>query len=102
QGAVWRLANCGYTVDDIERTLAAHPNGIAKKYEGRLRKEIERSYGKWKHQAGSPALPIPIHLTVRTTALAMSWLGHALTRTIGTIPMSPCSTTGEVSCQIFQ
>src|SRR5262249_20983244 len=48
QGAVWRLANCGYTVDEIERTLAAHPNGIAKKYEGRLRKEIKRSYRKWK------------------------------------------------------
>ena len=52
QGAVWRLANCGYTVDDIERTLAAHPNGIAKKYEGRLRKEIERSHGKWKASGG--------------------------------------------------
>jgi hypothetical protein len=52
QGAVWRLGNCGYTVDEIEHTLAAHPNGIAKKYEGRLRKEIERSYGKWKASGG--------------------------------------------------
>src|SRR5262245_52303022 len=52
QGVVWRLANCGYTVNEIERTLAAHPNGIAKKYEGRLRKEIERSYRKWKASGG--------------------------------------------------
>src|SRR5262249_405494 len=46
QGVVWRLANCGHTIDEIEEILAVHPNGIAKKYEGRLRKEIERSYSK--------------------------------------------------------
>ena len=52
QGVVWRLANCGHTIDEIEQILAAHPNGIAKKYHGRLRNEIERSYGKWKAASG--------------------------------------------------
>jgi hypothetical protein len=52
QSAIWRLANCGHTVDEIEEILAAHPNGIAKKYQGRLRKEIERSYDKWKAAGG--------------------------------------------------
>src|SRR5262249_11316961 len=52
QGVVWRLANCGHTIDEIEQILAAHPNGVAKKYEGRLRNEIERSYGKWKASGG--------------------------------------------------
>src|SRR5262249_31709124 len=47
QGVVWRLANCGHTIDEIEQILAAHPNGIARKYAGRLGNEIERSYGKW-------------------------------------------------------
>jgi hypothetical protein len=52
QSAIWRLANCGHTVDKIEEILAAHPNGIAKKYQGRLRTEIERSYDKWKVAGG--------------------------------------------------
>lgn len=44
--------NC--SVDDIERVLARHPNGIAQKFAGRLRQEIERCYGKTGgHGAGS-------------------------------------------------
>ncbi len=33
----------GYNVNRIERFFARYPNGIAKKYEGKLRTEIERA-----------------------------------------------------------
>jgi hypothetical protein len=46
-----RLASAGLTIDDIDETLTEHPNGIAQKYAGRLRDEIERSYSKWKTSA---------------------------------------------------
>ena len=47
QSVIFRLANAGLSIDEIEAALAKHPNGIAQKYAGRLRAEIERSYGKW-------------------------------------------------------
>ena len=40
------LKDLGWSVDGIERILDQHPNGIAEKYKGRLRPEIERCYGK--------------------------------------------------------
>ena len=49
---VWRLGNAGLSINEIEQTLAAHPSGIAKKYEGRLRREIERSFGKLQASSG--------------------------------------------------
>ena len=48
QSVVWRLANTGSSITGIEELLAEHPNGIARKYEGRLSKEIKRSYSKWQ------------------------------------------------------
>ncbi len=45
---IWSLASSGLDVDAIEERLAKHPNGIAAKYAGRLRAEIERCYAKWK------------------------------------------------------
>src|SRR5262249_38601578 len=61
---IFRLANAGLSIDDIEQTLTEYPNGITQKYANRLRDEIERSYGKWKtsalfdefdgHDAGHP------------------------------------------------
>ncbi len=51
QSVIFRLANAGLSIDEIETALAKHPNGIARKYAGRLRPEIERSYGKWKASA---------------------------------------------------
>ena len=45
---VWSLAGMGYDVDKIEERLAQYPNGIAAKYLGRLRGEIERCYAKWE------------------------------------------------------
>jgi Family of unknown function (DUF5906) len=56
QSCVWSLANRGLSVDDIERKLSQYPAGIAAKYmnrPGRLREQIERSYGKWKQRQGS-------------------------------------------------
>jgi putative DNA primase/helicase len=44
---IWSLAGSGLTVDQIEAKLREHPDGIAGRYEGRLRQEIERSYDKW-------------------------------------------------------
>jgi hypothetical protein len=48
QSVIFRLANAGLSINDIEETLIEYPNGIAQKYAGRLREEIERSYSKWK------------------------------------------------------
>jgi hypothetical protein len=45
-GVVAKLKRCGWTVDDIEDLLSKHPHGIAAKYEGRLRDEVERCFGK--------------------------------------------------------
>jgi hypothetical protein len=45
QSVVFRLANAGLSIIDIEEALAEYPNGIAQKYANRLRAEIERSYG---------------------------------------------------------
>ena len=38
----------GHSVEQIEERLLRHPNGIAAKYDGRLREEIERCYAKWE------------------------------------------------------
>ena len=45
---IWSLAGMRYDVDKIEERLAKYPNGIAAKYAGRLRQEIERCYAKWE------------------------------------------------------
>jgi hypothetical protein len=47
QSVIFRLANAGLSIEEIEEVLAKYPNGIGNKYAGRLRTEIERSYGKW-------------------------------------------------------
>ncbi|WP_244483627.1 AAA family ATPase [Methylobacterium sp. Leaf91] len=44
--AVCWLKDYGWSVDRIEGLLSAHPNGVAEKYEGRLRGEIERCWDK--------------------------------------------------------
>jgi hypothetical protein len=51
QSVIFRLANAGLTIDEIENVLAECPNGIAQKYVNRLHDEIERSYNKWKTSA---------------------------------------------------
>ena len=61
QQAVWHLAGQGQSADEIAEELARHPNGIGQKYAGRLRIEVDRSYGKWQaHKraaaTGSPAV----------------------------------------------
>jgi Protein of unknown function (DUF3987) len=53
QSVVWRLANTGLSIANIEQILAEHPDGIARKYGDRLREEIERSYGKWRTFGGA-------------------------------------------------
>ena len=52
QAVVWHLAGQGLSVDEIERRLGQHPEGIAERYlaENRLHGEIERSYRKWQRQ----------------------------------------------------
>jgi hypothetical protein len=40
------LKRLGFTVEGIVNLLERYPDGIAKKYEGRLRKEVERVYNK--------------------------------------------------------
>jgi hypothetical protein len=52
QSVVFRAAKAGLSIDDIEEVLTKYPNGIARKYENRLRPEIERSYSKMVASAG--------------------------------------------------
>jgi uncharacterized protein DUF3987 len=47
---VWSLAGQGLSADEIEAELRKYPNGIALKYIKRLRREIDRCYGKWQKQ----------------------------------------------------
>lgn len=42
------LKRAGWSVDGIVALLEKYPNGIAQKYRGRLRQEVERVYGKLK------------------------------------------------------
>ena len=52
--AVGWLKDRGWSVDDIERLLEQHPEGIAAKYKGRLRREIERCFGKAREKSAGP------------------------------------------------
>ena len=54
---VWSLAGMGHSIDEIEERLIQYPTGIAAKYDGRLREEIERCYAKWENanDAGTTA-----------------------------------------------
>ena len=54
---VWALATTGYSMDEIQGRLAAHPNGIASKYPGRLEKEVERCFRKWSVKNPKQAAP---------------------------------------------
>jgi hypothetical protein len=60
---VWALATAGYSLDEIQGRLAAHPDGIASKYAGRLEKEVERCFRKWSIKnpkqatSGAPGWP---------------------------------------------
>jgi putative DNA primase/helicase len=47
---VWSLAGQGLSQNEIEDLLKQYPNGIAFKYNKRLRKEIDRCYTKWQRQ----------------------------------------------------
>ncbi len=46
QSVIDQLKRRHWTVEDILALLEKYPNGVAKKYTKRLRKEVERSYGK--------------------------------------------------------
>ena len=48
QEIVWHLSAQGRTIKEIVALLEQHPNGIAKKYRGRLNTEVGRSYQKWQ------------------------------------------------------
>jgi hypothetical protein len=51
---VWSLASSGETPKQITQKLAAHPSGIAAKYDGRLDREVERCYRKWRATNANP------------------------------------------------
>src|SRR5262245_7964283 len=48
------LKRLSWSIDAITALLEQHPNGIAAKYTGRLRQEVERAYGKIR-DAAQPA-----------------------------------------------
>jgi hypothetical protein len=49
------LKDCDFLVDEIETLLAKYPAGIAEKYKGRLRSEIERCFDKAKPNENTDA-----------------------------------------------
>jgi hypothetical protein len=57
------LTHKGWTVDGITTLLEKCPNGIAKKYQGRLRHEVERAYGKMQPTYGQSEEPTQCKIT---------------------------------------
>lgn len=55
QTVVNRLYRLGFSVEDIEKLLHQYPNGVAKKYQGRLEKEVQRSWSKARQFDEKPA-----------------------------------------------
>jgi hypothetical protein len=51
------LKEAGWTVDGIVTLLEHYPKGIAFKYRGRLRREVERAFTKIKHSASMAKEP---------------------------------------------
>jgi hypothetical protein len=45
---IGHLAAKSMSIDEIIETLSPWPNGIARRYAGRLRREVERSFEKWQ------------------------------------------------------
>jgi RepB DNA-primase from phage plasmid len=60
-----------WTVDAITELFERYPNGIAEKYRGRVRKEVERSYNKISSAASTTATAAP-GTTAGTTSGAAS------------------------------
>jgi hypothetical protein len=54
------LKRRGFTVDGIIALLEKYPDGIAKKYYGRLRDEVGHVYGKIKNEQAAQSLPSEI------------------------------------------
>jgi hypothetical protein len=56
QSVVSRAAKAGLSIDEIEAVLTKYPNGIAKKYENRIRLEIEQLYqmGRVRRDGSNP------------------------------------------------
>ena len=78
--AIGWLKDLGYSPDSIEALLAKNPNGIAQKYNGRLREEIDRSYSKCgskPHGAYWPALiPLGVPTLPRLAETSLNgWAG---------------------------
>ena len=56
--------------------MERYPNGIAQKYAGRLRKEIERSYSKWQGQRRAAGTRATATGTQQGGSGAPNWLAH--------------------------
>jgi hypothetical protein len=71
--AVLVLHRLDYTGDDAVALLTKYPNGVGKKYVGRLRHEVERVYAKLDQtrQKSAQAAPAPPD---RTKLLLSNWL----------------------------
>lgn len=96
--AVCWLKDYGWSINRIEALMAAHPRGVAEKYEGRLRTEIERSWDKGEaprqngrdgrqerrqEQREQPkAIPLRWHRDAQVDA-ERSWLVRNLLSTVG-------------------
>src|SRR5262249_76304 len=58
------LKGLGFTLEHIIELLERYPEGVAKKYEGRLRYETEREYNKIMAPPAPGAAPIPMPMPI--------------------------------------
>jgi DNA-binding transcriptional MerR regulator len=54
------LKRLGFTVEGIVELLERYPEGVAKKYEGRLQQEVERAYNKIDTDDGTSGSQVPV------------------------------------------
>lgn len=98
--AVGWLKDYGWSVDRIEALMAAHPRGVAEKYEGRLRVEVERCWdkaqgrqeplrqradsgqGQWQEKAKPKPIPLRWHRQASMDA-ERPWLVRDLIAEVG-------------------
>jgi hypothetical protein len=64
------LKRLGWSLDATTALLEQYPDGIARKYRGRLRQEVERVYGKVQPAAARPSGPADCASTIMTMHFA--------------------------------
>jgi hypothetical protein len=96
------LKRLGFTVEGIVDLLERHPDGIAKKYEGRLRQEVERDYKKIREQPGPAEAMLQSVCASTVTMKALDWLwpNRFAIGKLGLLVGLPDEGKGQILCDI--